>query len=272
MGDLDVALARIGARHAAAVVVDEGGIVELAGEPAHRFALASVTKLLSAYAALVAVEEGTIALDDPGGPPGATVRHLLAHASGLGPEAADGVIAAPGERRIYSNVGFETLAGLVERASAMEFPRYLDESVLTPLAMSSTALEGSAARGASSSADDLARFAAELLAPSLVDPSTLAAATTVAFPGLGGVLPGYGAMAPLDWGLGFELRDHKRPHWTGSLNTPETFGHFGQSGTFCSVDPVARLAIVVLTDVPFGTVARREWPVLADGAIVRHRS
>ncbi|HEX7443763.1 MAG TPA: serine hydrolase, partial [Acidimicrobiales bacterium] len=46
---------------------------------------ASVTKLATALAVLVAVEEGTVDLDQPAGPPGSTVRHLLAHASGLGP-------------------------------------------------------------------------------------------------------------------------------------------------------------------------------------------
>ena len=57
------------------------------------------------------------------------------------------------------------------------------------------------------------------------------------FPGLVGVLPGFGRMDPNDWGLGFELRDAKSPHWTGARNSPRTFGHFGGSGTFLWVDP-----------------------------------
>ena len=47
---------------------------------------ASVTKLLTGLALLVAVEEGTVDLDEPAGPPGSTLRHLLAHASGLPPD------------------------------------------------------------------------------------------------------------------------------------------------------------------------------------------
>ena len=66
----------------------------------------------------------------------------------------------------------------------------------------------------------------------------------LAFPGLAGVLPGFGRFEPNDWGLGFELRDDKRPHWTGTGNSPRTFGHFGAAGTFLWVDPDAGLACV----------------------------
>ena len=59
-----------------------------------------------------------------------------------------------------------------------------------------------------------------------------AEATDVQFPGLTGVLPGFGVQRPNDWGLGFEIRDAKSPHWTGSANSGRTYGHFGQSGTF----------------------------------------
>ena len=52
------------------------------------FPWASVTKPATALAVLVAVEEGTLTLDEPAGPPGSTVRHLLAHASGLAPDAS----------------------------------------------------------------------------------------------------------------------------------------------------------------------------------------
>jgi CubicO group peptidase (beta-lactamase class C family) len=118
-----------------------------------------------------------------------------------------------------------------------------------------------------STVGDLTRFAAELQAPKLIAQSTLAQATTVAFPGLTGVLPGLGHQKPNDWGLGFELRDHKSPHWTGSLSSPETFGHFGQSGTFVWVDPIAGVACVVLTDRPFGDWAKAAWPAFTDAVL-----
>ncbi|MGH3672729.1 MAG: serine hydrolase, partial [Pseudonocardiaceae bacterium] len=83
-------------------------------------------------------------------------------------------------------------------------------------------------------------------------------------PGLDGVLPGYGMQRPNDWGLGFELKDHKSPHWTGSRNSARTFGHFGQSGTFLWVDPAADLACVALTSRDFGAWAREVWPSFTD--------
>lgn len=126
---------------------------------------------------------------------------------------------------------------------------------------------GNPAAGASSSAGDLARFAAELQAPTLVHPPTLAEATTVAFPGLVGVLPGFGRRDPNDWGLGFELRDGKDPHWTGTTNSPRTFGHFGQTGTFLWVDPEAGIACVALTDRDFGPWAAHAWPVYSDAVL-----
>ena len=121
--------------------------------------------------------------------------------------------------------------------------------------------------GLHGSLDDLARFGRELLRPSLISPATLAAATTVAFPGLAGVLPGLGRFDPLDWGLGFELRDGKDPHWTGTRNSPATFGHFGASGTFLWVDPVADLALACLTERPFGPWALEAWPALSDAVL-----
>jgi CubicO group peptidase (beta-lactamase class C family) len=252
------------------VLVGPDSVLGAGGDLEHRFALASVTKLLSALTVLVATEEHSIGLADPLGPPGATVAHLLAHASGLGPERGDRVLAEPGTRRIYSNAGFELLGEHLARSCGLTFADYLHEAVLAPLAMEQTSLDGSAARGATSTATDLARFAGELLAPTLVDQSTLAAATSVAFPGLAGVLPGFGQQNPCDWGLGFELRDAKRPHWTSTANSSATFGHFGQGGSFLWVDPPRRLAFVVLSDRLFATWATTAWPLISDAVLAHH--
>ena len=222
-----------------------------AGPTTHVFALASVTKLLSAYATLVAVEERTVDLDEPAGPPGSTVRHLLAHASGLGFDS--GVLVPPERKRIYSNTGFEALGERVAGAAGMPFGDYLREAVVEPLGMVATDLgDRSAATARGSTVEDLVRFMAELHAPTLIDPSTLAAATTVEFPGLDGVLPGFGPQHPNDWGLGFELKDAKSPHWTAPACSAATYGHFGAAGTFLWVDPAAGVGLVALTDRPFG--------------------
>lgn len=263
------ALAAVGAwdveRKAAAVVVPDG-VVASTGDRRARFPLASATKPIAALAILVAVEEGTLDLDAPAGPPGATVRHLLAHAAGLGFDG--GIVAPPGTRRTYSNAGFDALADALAQAAGISAAEYVAEAVLAPLGMGATDLpDGSLAHGAWSTAADLARFAGELLRPTLVSPATLAEATSVQFPGLRGVLPGFGAQDPNDWGLGFERRDHKSPHWTGRTNDPGTFGHFGQAGTFLWVDPTLDAALVVLTDRPFGPWAAAAWPALSDDVV-----
>lgn len=252
---------------AAVVVIGrDGSTLGSRGDLDRVYRLASVTKPLTAYATLVAVEEGVFELDDPAGPPGSTVRHLLAHTSGLD-FSEDKVRAEPGTRRIYSNRGFEVLAQTLEARAEIPFSTYIHEAVFAPLGMSSTRLTGSAGAGAESTAADLARFAAELQRPALLAPQTLALATTVAFPGLDGVLPGYGVQRPNDWGLGFELRDDKSPHWTSGANSPDTFGHFGQSGTFLWVDPQARAACVALADRDFGQWAIEAWPPLSDAVL-----
>ena len=217
-------------------------------------------------AVLVAAEERAIDLDEPAGPPGSTVRHLLAHASGCDFDS-DAVLAPPGTRRIYSNTGYELVAAALEARTAIPFETYLRESVLDSLGLRATRLDGSAAAGLVGPLDDLLRVAAELLQPTLLAPSSAALMRTVAFPGLDGVLPGFGRQHPNDWALGCELRDGKQPHWTGSRNSPQTFGHFGGAGGFLWVDPVAELACASLSDRGFGDWAVTAWPALADDVL-----
>ncbi|GAA1331179.1 serine hydrolase domain-containing protein [Catellatospora bangladeshensis] len=256
---------------AATTVVDAGGRVLGAYGPVdRRFPLASVTKLLTSYAVLVAVEEGAVEWDQPAGPEGSTLRHLISHTSGLAFDSA-AVQAAPGTRRIYSNTGFEVLADAVVAATDIPFADYLAEAVFAPLGMASSTLDGSPAAGATSTAADLGRFAAEVQSPELVSAALVAEATSVVFPGLRGVLPGFGSQRENDWGLGFEIRARKSPHWTGSSSSPRTAGHFGQSGTFLWVDPDAGAACVALTDRRFGEWAAQEWPAFTDGVLAELR-
>ena len=223
------------------------------------FAWMSVTKLATAVAVLVACEEGIVELGEAAGPPGSTLRHLLAHASGLAPDEAT-PIAEPGRRRIYSNSGFELAAALVGERAEMPFAAYFEQ-------VWGFALGGSPAFGLEGTLGELLTVAHELLRPSRLSPEVLAEAASVQFPGLDGVLPGFGRMEPNDWGLGFELRDAKSPHWTGTRNSPRTFGHFGRSGTFLWVDPERELALACLTDLAFGDWAKDAWPRLADAVL-----
>jgi CubicO group peptidase (beta-lactamase class C family) len=251
---------------AAAGVVRGGKLVATHGARDEVLRWASATKLVTALAALVAAEEGVIDLDEAAGPEGSTVRHLLAHASGL-PFEPGAPTGRPGQRRVYSNVGFETLADHIAGRSDMPFTDYLAAGVLQPLGMKAE-LRGSPAADLHGSLDDLLILAGELQRPTLVAPETLAEATTVQFPGLAGVLPDFGRFDPNDWGLGFELRDDKSPHWTGSRNSPRTFGHFGGSGTFLWVDPDAGVALGVLTNLDFGDWSKEAWPRLSDAVLL----
>jgi CubicO group peptidase (beta-lactamase class C family) len=253
------------AGHAAAGVARADGVVATHGAVEVELRWASVTKLLTGLALLVALEEGTVDLDEPAGPPGSTLRHLLAHASGL-PVDGEEPIAEPGRRRIYSNTGIELAARLLEERAEMPYASYFEHAVAHSLGLTGR-LTGSPAHGYVGPLGDLLRLGRELLAPTLVARETLAEATAVQFPGLTGVLPGLGRMEPNDWGLTFELRDSKSPHWTGSRNSERTFGHFGASGTFLWVDPDSGLACGVLTDRAFGDWAKEAWPPFGDAVL-----
>ena len=251
---------------AAVAVVGPAGVVDAVGPRSERFPLASVTKLLTAWAALLAVDEGACALDDPAGPEGSTLRHLLAHASGLPFEGA-APIASPGARRIYSNIGYELIGAHVEAVTGFAFWEYVREGVCEPIDMRAVQFQGSPAHGARATLDDLVAFAGECFAPRVLAPSSQHAATSVQFPGLVGVVPGFGRQDPCDWGLGPELHGTKHPHWMGSRNAAATFGHFGRSGAFIWVDPVANVALVGMSDTPFGEWAVAAWPKLADAVL-----
>ncbi len=255
------------AQNVAVGVLSAAEVVATHGDVNRIFRWASVAKLATALAVLVAAEEGTVDLDEPAGPEGSTVRHLLAHASGL-PFETGGPTSPVGKRRVYSNVGFEALADHLAARAQMPFEEYLHEAVLRPLG-SSAQLRGSPASGLHGTLADLLALGRELQGPRLIAAETLAEATTVQFPGLAGVLPDFGRCDPNDWGLGFELRDGKTPHWTGTRNSPKTFGHFGGSGTFLWIDPDAQLALGCLTDLDFGDWAKDAWPRLSDAVLTQ---
>ena len=255
---------------AAVAAVGPNGVLAATGPVNRQFPLASVTKPLAVLSALVAVEEGALELTDTANEdlvPGATVRHLMSHASGLAPDELRRMFPLA-TRRVYSHVGIELLADLVARAVDMPFGSYFHESLVRPLGLSDTHLEGSPARDGVASVEDLAQVVAELLEPSgWLHSATLSEAASVQYPGIRGVLPGYGSQNPNDWGLGFEIRSGKQPHWTGTHNSPSTYGHFGLSGSMFWVDPEHRIGLVALADRSFGDWAKTAWPALSDAVL-----
>lgn len=256
---------------AAAAVIDGGTGDESATQVANcaetdAFALASVSKLITAYAVLIAVEEGAFELDDQvdsdllellEGQSAPTIRELLAHASGVG--FRDRAQEKPaGERRIYSSAGYEILAAQLERATEISFADYVQEAICEPLGISIT-VEGSAGHGFSSDLRSMVAVASEFLTPTLLSEETLAEALEVFGEDLSGVVPGYGRQVPCPWGLGFELHGEKSPHWLSPDMPADVAGHFGQSGTFLWVHRPTQRAAVVLTDTAFGDWAKERW-------------
>ncbi|MGH3133117.1 MAG: serine hydrolase domain-containing protein [Gaiellaceae bacterium] len=248
----------------AAAGVARDGSVRTRGDTRRAVRLASVSKPVAALALLVAAEEGVVDLDEPVGPPGSTVRHLLAHASGLPFEGRE-PIARPGRRRIYANEGFRVLAAHLEARSEMPFADYVRAGVCEPLAIGLDPT-GDPGSGMHASLEDVLALGKELLTPRLVAPETRDEMASVQFPGLRGVLPDHGRFDPLDWGLGVQLNT-RPPSWMGARASPSAFGHFGGSGTFLWIDPERGVACAVLTDREFGDWAKVVWPALSDAVL-----
>lgn len=225
------------------------------------YAWASVSKLVSSLAVLIAIDRYMLELDTPAGPPGATVKHLLAHASGVAMDS-DAVKAEVGTRRIYSNRGIELAALATEEATGIDFNEWVDTTVLQPLGMSHAYLWDSPAWGMRGTIGDLAILGTELLEQTLLSDDLDQQASHIVFPGLPGLLPGYGFQRNNAWGLGREIRATKDPHWTSPEAPPTTFGHFGQSGSFLWVDRRNFLVGVFLSSEPFGKVHKQLWKPL----------
>lgn len=261
--------------HAAAAVVTRQGIA-VAGDADRIFHLASLTKPLTGWAVMVAVEEGVIDLDGPlrhvDAPDRATMRHLLSHAAGFGFD--DPRPMSPIERRrMYSNTGFERAAAELAAAAEMPFGEYLGAAVFEPLAMATAELRGSPAHGVHASVVDMARFVGEMRRPRLLAPETVDEVRRTQYPDLAGIVPDVGRFDPCPWGVAVEIRGDKSPHWTGSLNDASTFGHFGGSGTMMWVDPHADVGAVALTDREFREwrdEALRLWPEFSDAVLTEH--
>lgn len=257
----------------AAAIARRGEVLDSVGPTDRAFRLASISKTLVAWACLVGVEEGIIALDDPVGPDDGhhrTLRHLLAHAAGYGFNEGD-PIGPPERRRRYGNFDIEVAADHLAAAAEMPFDDYLRLGVLDPLGMNSTENRGSPAYQIWSTVGDLVAFTGEVSAPVLVTAETAALSVRPQFPSLGGIVPGVGRYDNCPWGLGFEIRGDKKPHWTGSRNSAATYGHFGGAGTMMWSDPAHEdLTVVALTDRVFdewATEALAAWPALSDAAI-----
>jgi CubicO group peptidase (beta-lactamase class C family) len=217
-----------------------------------------------------------------------------------------------GVRRRYSNVGYAIAGAALEAAAAMPVDVYVREAVLAPLGIEHECSLGLPAGADAAWVRDPGLFApgvpafntawfraqplpqsggfatarayARLLqvvlrgggaadGPALLAPETCAELLA----NQGGALPGgvdsFMTWERADWALGFELRDAKPRHWTGSALTQAAATHFGASGTLCFVDPGHGIAAAVLANrgTYSGWMLRPGcWPELV-GALVSSR-
>ncbi len=245
-------------RAAAIVVRLREGRVEVAtqaGALDERRAWASVSKMVVALAMGVEFQEGRHHPEEVVDSRGATIAALMSHASGLGLEEGDPVVA-PGTKRVYSNVAVDHLVRCVvgERDPAT----WLDERVLGPLGMRGTRLEGRPAAGVVGSTSDLATLAAAWLRSDVVGEATRESLRSVYLANLDGIVPGFGRFSPCPWGLGPEVRGTKR-HWMGDWPA-SSFGHFGQSGALILLNADEGIGVVATSTEPFGRWAVDLWP------------
>lgn len=246
--------------------MEPGRVLEY-GDSMLVYPLMSVTKLLSAMGILVAVQRAMISLDDEvtiaNGQRVVTLRHLLAHASGLAFNEPVLEVGAQ-EKRIYSNRGIEEASWAVEATTGFTFEDWVEATVLEPLGLVETHIDGSAAYAGAGSIRDLVALAHEFQNPTLISPELAREATSVAYPGLKGVTPGYGGYSDNTWGLGFEIKGAKVRTWFPRAASAHTFGHFGQSGSFLWVDPESGRSMAFLGTQPFGAWHRKNWQALGD--------
>ncbi len=290
-------------------------------EPTTLFDLASLTKVVATTSmAMLLYERGLLDLETPlaaivpeftSTNPDArrrnvTLRMLLGHSSGLPAyeklflkaETRDDLLRAafatelvadPGARAGYSDIGFILLSVGLERLADESLDRFCQREIFAPLGMTHTtfnppadmraqipptaddttfrrrviqgevqdenasALGGVAGQaGVFSSAEDLAKFAHTLLngGRPILRPETVALFTRRE-----------SAPAGTSRALGWDTPS--APSHSGEYFSPQSFGHLGYTGTSLWIDPARQVSITLLTN--------RTWPDCSNQAIKQVR-
>jgi CubicO group peptidase (beta-lactamase class C family) len=301
--------------------VDDGALAQPVSVTT-RFDVASLTKPFVAAAALFALETGGLGLDAPleslvpewrdDARAAITLRMLLAHTSGMDSGAdyrtlfarnveqfalTRQLIAAPGERVIYSDLGFIALGVVLARALGRGLPAIV-AAACARLGATQTAyrpserergevpatefdawrgrvrgtvhdekahlMDGVAGHaGLFGSAYDVARLAEAFLAPA----SGRGAGALEAARAREAVSE-WGADDVLRRGLGWALKTSDA-NSCGAAMSRDTFGHTGFTGTCVWADPQRDLSVVLLTNaVYFGRNDLREVRAAVCDAVV----
>ena len=277
-------------------------------EPTHEpmtvdtiFDLASLTKCVAtATSVMKLIEDGRVRLNDPvsaylpdfaqNGKADITVRELLTHYSGLPPDldlktpwqgretAYQMVMQSkpqypPGSRFLYSDINFETLGFIVEKATGTPLNDFANTNIYTPLGMKDTRFlppaewstriaptqydeNGKMLRGIVhdptarrmggvaghaglfSTADDLSKFAEDILSNHKVLTATATQKMST---------PQQPANAASLRGLGWDI-DSPFSTNRGELLPVGSFGHTGFTGTSLWIDPITDTYIILLTN------------------------
>ena len=223
------------------------------GDTTEPFALASVTKLLTAMTVLIAHEEHPRSrrADRPGD---STTTDLLAHSAGVAPDTLD-QLAPPRTCRSYIDLAYDLAADAVAERSGIAFQDYLDEapssrSACTPPTSADPPVPGHGPPSTILSAD-------RRLAPArLIGETTLSRPSRPISP-ISTALPGFGTQRPNPWGIGPGDSGPQGSPLTAASNSPHTYGHFGQAGTMLWIDPMPAPPAVALCTEPFGSLGGR---------------
>jgi len=234
-----------------------------------------------------------------------TVKHLLTHTSGLPPLPdellktvknkdewmakllAQPLAFAPGTSSSYSGTGFALLAEIAERLTGKDFAVFTREKLFDPLGMKNTGYgppEELAKRiapvgdyapplkrlvrgsdGLYATASDLSAFAQMLLNGGVYAQQRVLRRSTIQQFTTRNPVPGSDQGSALGWLAPGSIIS------SGQLLSPQSYGHFGVTGTMMWIDPARQMFIILLDNTTYPDPANRKiptvWGTLPDAVI-----
>lgn len=250
-------------------VINSSNELSVVGNGKDRYRFASVTKLIATHVIADAVASKFIGFDDQiiseRFKEYVSLADLMSHCSGI---KTENETIPPRTKRIYSNLAFD----LAEKHLITSLGKGFENESIGTLFRdglnvdlgTSIEINGSCASSATGTFDDLIIFLNEIRSPQYIEKEIHNEIASTHNPLLPGILPGWGYSKDNTWGIGYEVKGEKSPHWMGSIASPTSYGHFGMSGSFIFHDPVNNISIAGLSNVDFGPWAKDVWPLLCD--------
>lgn len=272
--------------------------------PSDIFDLASLTKVMAtATAAMVLVEDGKLILSDRvgkyipefarGGKEEITVLQLLTHYSGLRPDVdlvdpwkgykkaidlacRERLLQPPGERFVYSDIGYFLLGEIIRRVSGLPFDEFAVQRIFQPLGMLETQFNPHP--GLIDRVVPTERREGKMIRGQVHDPTAYRMGGVAGHAGLfstvgdtllwaqmimsGGEVNGTRILSPLAVrkmtgaqspsgkpdlrGFGFDI-DTRFSRTRGDLFPVGSFGHTGWTGTSFWIDPATQTIVIIFS-------------------------